>query len=136
LLHEGLNQNSGVRRDRLLDNCLVKIYPWELIQMKQKRNCWAIARKHCFLCHLPHTVTIYLWQRMHGSLHVVGLNISIVTLWVIGGDSETVKHDHESHGSWKWGWLLWWGPAAVVNYRPVISSGRAPHINTATTIWL
>jgi hypothetical protein len=32
--------------------------------------------------------------------------------------------------------LHWQGPAATINYRPNLSSGRAPHINKPTTVYI
>jgi hypothetical protein len=64
-----------------------------------------------------------------------GSNTSTVTLRVVGGDkkgileSERVKYGRESQGTGTREWLLWRGPAAIVNDRPVLSSERAPHIN-------
>jgi hypothetical protein len=60
------------------------------------------------------------------------LNTSTVALRVVVGgekgslDSETVKYGHESHGTRTWEWLRWWGPADIVNDRPVLSSKGRP----------
>jgi hypothetical protein len=57
-----------------------------------------------------------------------GSNTSTVTLRVVGGDekgsleSETVKYDHESHGTRTRELLHWRGPSAIVNDRHVLSS--------------
>jgi hypothetical protein len=70
-----------------------------------------------------------------------GSNTSTVTLRVVGGDekesleSETVKYGHEYQGTRTRKWLLWRGPAAIVNDRPVLSSERAPQINKPATVW-
>jgi hypothetical protein len=69
-----------------------------------------------------------------------GPNTSTVTLRVVGGDekgslkSETVKYGHEAYGTRTRKWLLWWGTAAIVNDRPVLSSERAPQINKPATV--
>jgi hypothetical protein len=39
-------------------------------------------------------------------------------------ESETVKCGHESRGTRTWEWLLWRGPVAIVNDRPIPSSER------------
>jgi hypothetical protein len=39
-------------------------------------------------------------------------------------ESETVKCGHEPRRTQIWEWLRWWRPAAIVNDRPVLSSGR------------
>jgi hypothetical protein len=49
-------------------------------------------------------------------------------------ESETVKHGHESRGTPTQEQLLWRGPAAIVNDRPVLSSDRAPHVNNPVTV--
>jgi hypothetical protein len=70
-----------------------------------------------------------------------GSNTSTVVLRVVGGEgkgsleSETVKYGHESHGTRTRKWLLWRGPAAKVNDRPVLSSERAPHTNKPAAVW-
>jgi hypothetical protein len=38
--------------------------------------------------------------------------------------SEAVKCGHQSRGSRTWEWLCWRGPAAIVKYRPILSSQR------------
>jgi hypothetical protein len=59
----------------------------------------------------------------------------MLALRVVGDDekgsleSEEVKYDHESHGTRTRELLLWRGPTAIVNDRPVLSSERAPHNN-------
>jgi hypothetical protein len=69
-----------------------------------------------------------------------GSNTSTVTLRVVGGDekgsleSETVKYDYESYVTRTRKWLRWRGPVATANDRPVISSERAPQINTPATV--
>jgi hypothetical protein len=42
-------------------------------------------------------------------------------------ESETVKCGHESRGTRTWEWLRWRGPAAIVNYRPMLSSEKLLH---------
>jgi hypothetical protein len=70
-----------------------------------------------------------------------GSNTSTEALRVVGGDEkgsleyETVKYDHESHGTWTRKWLRWRGPATIINDRPVLSSERAPHMNKPATVW-
>jgi hypothetical protein len=52
--------------------------------------------------------------------------------WVRGWGSlksERVKYGYESHETQTQEWLHWWGPATLVNDRPVFSSERAPHMN-------
>jgi hypothetical protein len=39
-------------------------------------------------------------------------------------ESETVKYGHESRGTLTSEWLRWWGPAATVNDRTILSSER------------
>jgi hypothetical protein len=39
-------------------------------------------------------------------------------------ESETVKYGRESHGTRTGKWMRWRGPAAIVNDRPILSSGR------------
>jgi hypothetical protein len=64
-----------------------------------------------------------------------GSNTSTITLRVAAGDekesleSEIEKYGRESLGTRTREWLLWGGPAAIVNDRPVLSSERALHIN-------
>jgi hypothetical protein len=41
--------------------------------------------------------------------------------------SETVKCGHESCGTWTWEWMRWWGPAAIINDKPILSSERMLH---------
>jgi hypothetical protein len=70
-----------------------------------------------------------------------GSNTSLVALRVVGGDkkgsleSETVKYGRESHGIRTREWLRWWGPAAIVNGRAVLSSETAPYVNKTATVW-
>jgi hypothetical protein len=45
------------------------------------------------------------------------------------------KEGNESRTARTQEWLRWRGPAAIVNGRPVLSSGRAPHINKSATAW-
>jgi hypothetical protein len=65
-----------------------------------------------------------------------GSNTSTVTQRVVGGDekgsleSEIVKYGHVSYGTRTWKWLLWRGPAAIVNDKPVLSSESAPYQKT------
>jgi hypothetical protein len=40
----------------------------------------------------------------------------------------------EPRGTWNREGLLWRGPAATVNYRPILSSERAPNINKRPTV--
>jgi hypothetical protein len=60
----------------------------------------------------------------------VRLNTSTIALRVVGGDkkesleSETVKYGRESHGTRIRIWMCWWGPAAIANDRPILSSER------------
>jgi hypothetical protein len=59
-----------------------------------------------------------------------GSNNSTVALRVVGGEkkrsleSETVKYGRESHGTRTREWMRWRGLAAIVNDRPILSSGR------------
>jgi hypothetical protein len=41
---------------------------------------------------------------------------------------QIIKSGNESHGTWTQEGLRWQGPAATVNYRPVLSSERVPII--------
>jgi hypothetical protein len=65
-----------------------------------------------------------------------GSNISTVALRVVGGgekdslEFETVKYEHEPHGTRTREWLRWRGPAAIVNDRLVLSSESAPRQET------
>jgi hypothetical protein len=58
---------------------------------------------------------------IHSSGVEPGSNTSTAALQVVGGDekgsleSETVKYDHESHGTRTREWLRWRGPAAILN---------------------
>jgi hypothetical protein len=69
-----------------------------------------------------------------------GLNTSIVTLRVVGGDEkgslnyETVKCGPESQGTRNRERLHWQGPAANTKDGPVLSSERAPHKNKTVTV--
>jgi hypothetical protein len=57
-----------------------------------------------------------------------GYKYGDLTLHVWGRlESETVKYGHESRGTRTGERLRWRRPAAIVNDRPVLSSGRAPH---------
>jgi hypothetical protein len=97
------------------------------------------------ICRPNYTVSSDKWNGKYtegrNSRVEAGSNTSTVTLRVVGGDekgsfkSETVKYGHESHGTWTREWLRWRGPGAIVNDRPVLSSGRAPHINKSATVW-
>jgi hypothetical protein len=51
-----------------------------------------------------------------------------------GPKIETVKHGHEYRMARTRERLHWRGPAATVNYRPDLSSERAPHINKPATV--
>jgi hypothetical protein len=68
-----------------------------------------------------------------------GSNTSTVPLRVVRGDengsleSETVKYGRESHGTQTRKWLRWQGSAAIVNYRPVLSSDIALHVFVTST---
>jgi hypothetical protein len=59
-----------------------------------------------------------------------GSNTSTVALRVVGGskkgslESETVKYGSESHGIRSRECMLWRRPAAIVNYRPILSLER------------
>jgi hypothetical protein len=82
------------------------------------------------------------WLRPNKWSHVeAGSNNSTVSLRVVGGyekgslESETVKYDRKSYGTWALEWLRWRGPVAIVNGRPVLSSERSPHINKPATVW-
>jgi hypothetical protein len=76
----------------------------------------------------------------HKSLAEAGSNTSTATLRVVGGDekgsleSEKVNYGHEYHGSRTRKCLRWQGPGAIVNDRPILSSGRAPHLNKPATV--
>jgi hypothetical protein len=78
---------------------------------------------HCNIC------TRYIMWRV-----VAGSSTSTVALRFVGSDenwsleSETIKYGHESHGTRTQKWLHLWGPAAIVNDRPVLSSDRAAQI--------
>jgi predicted nucleic acid-binding Zn ribbon protein len=50
-------------------------------------------------------------------------------------ESEIIKYGQDSHGTRTQKWLLWRGPGAVVNDRPVLSSERVPHINKSASVW-
>jgi hypothetical protein len=50
-------------------------------------------------------------------------------LWSL--ESETVKYSHDSRRTWTQEWLHWWGPAAIVNERPILSSDSL----TVIQIW-
>jgi hypothetical protein len=69
-----------------------------------------------------------------------GSNTSTVTLRVVGGDekrsleSETVKYGQKFYRTRTRKWLRWRGPATIVNYRLVLSSERASHINKSATV--
>jgi hypothetical protein len=69
----------------------------------------------------------------------MGSNTSTVALQVIGRDKkrslkyETVKYGRKSHGTQAQKWLHWWGPAAIVNDRSVLSSERMTNINKPVT---
>jgi hypothetical protein len=58
------------------------------------------------------------------------INTGDLALQVGGVSDETVKYGHEFCGTWTQEWLLWQGLEAIVqvNYRPVLSSERVPHI--------
>jgi hypothetical protein len=43
------------------------------------------------------------------------------------------KIDTKIHGRQMW--LIWRGPAAILNDRPVLSSERAPHVNKPAAVW-
>jgi hypothetical protein len=49
---------------------------------------------------------------------------------------ETVKYDHESGAIRTREWLLWRGPAAIVNYRHILSSKRMLHKNYNRSVQL
>jgi hypothetical protein len=51
-------------------------------------------------------------------------------------ESETVKCGHESCRTWTWEWLCWWGPAAILNGRPILSSERMLHEGYDTSVQL
>jgi hypothetical protein len=42
-------------------------------------------------------------------------------------ESETVKYGHESRRTRTQEWVCWWGPAATVNDKPILSSERMLH---------
>jgi hypothetical protein len=42
-------------------------------------------------------------------------------------ESETVKYGHESCGARTWEWMLWRGPTAIINDKPILSSERMLH---------
>jgi hypothetical protein len=46
----------------------------------------------------------------------------------------TIEYGLESCGTQAREGLRWGGPAATVNYRPVLSSERAPHINKPANV--
>jgi hypothetical protein len=69
-----------------------------------------------------------------------GLNISTVTLRVVGGDeegslkSETIKYGYGSKGTRTQERLRWQGPAAYTKDRSVLSAKRAPHKNRTVIV--
>jgi hypothetical protein len=66
-----------------------------------------------------------------------GISLRDLALQVGGVSYETVKYGREFCGTWIQQWLLWQGPEAIVwvNYRPILSSERAPHINKPAIFW-
>jgi hypothetical protein len=69
-----------------------------------------------------------------------GSNTSTANLRVVEGDekgslkSERVKSGYEGQGTRTRERLHWRGPAAYTEYRPVLSSERAPHVNKTVTL--
>jgi hypothetical protein len=76
------------------------------------------------------------WSKNISSRVEAGSYTSTVALRVVGGDeigsleSETVKYGCEPHGTRTREWQRWRAPAAIVNGRPVFSSGRKRLIST------
>jgi hypothetical protein len=65
------------------------------------------------------------------STQCLGIEIKV---W---GESKILKnkYDHDSHGTHFRDWLSWRDSAAILNYGPILSSERKPHINKPATIW-
>jgi hypothetical protein len=70
-----------------------------------------------------------------------GSNTSTVTVRVVGGDKKgslefeaVKKYGHEPHGTPTRKWLLWLGPGAIVNDRPVLLSEHEQTHNCLTVI--
>jgi hypothetical protein len=94
-------------------------------------NTHSWQQKRCFLwIHPWDYISSPAWSHLKYSHVEAGSNTSTVALRVVGGnekaslESETVKYCCESHGTQNQEWMHWWGPAAIVNDRPILLSGR------------
>jgi hypothetical protein len=95
----------------------------------------------------PHATIEELLDKVFYTLSVpryveAGSNTSTVTLQVVGGDekgsleSETVKYDHDSQGTWTRERLRWRGPSTYIKDRHVLSPERVPLKNKTVTVKL
>jgi hypothetical protein len=53
--------------------------------------------------------------------------------WVMSFNTKTLKYDHESLDTQAQERFPWRGPATTENYKPELSSEKAPHINKPVT---
>jgi hypothetical protein len=107
---------------------------WFLWQQGNCKTCWFLSRPRGSYKRVDSCIQEYKSRLEAGS------NTSTVALRVVGGGE---KGSLESWDSKIWPRLLWgsdpkmtgwWGPAAIVNDRPVLSSERAPQINKPANV--
>jgi hypothetical protein len=117
--YAGNSRTTSVVMQRALDTTIEEVFSILVLYI------------HCLATVVVYDVTwrLYKWYRTESRVEA-GWNTSTVALRVVGGDNKgslksgTVKYGRESHGTGPREWMRWRRPAAIVNYRPILSSER------------